>query len=326
MNNNKIIEINAFWEQGTFSSFRGVNNTRINYAHFTHKPAAQKIVISPGRCESYLKYKEHIFELYENGYSIYIVDHRGQGLSERLITQTHKGHVERFDDYANDLHHFITTIVNPNRTTPLPYLIAHSMGSAISLRMFQLYPKVIHKAVLLSPMIAINTSKIPDFVAVLFVRIMNKINKCLSNQPWYFFGQSSFQVRPFQHNRQTHCQQRYNAYLTLYKECERIQLGGVTINWLNEAFKTEKKLLKNLHKIETPLCVMQASKDRVIDNHKLKAFCKKLHHLSPRIISKDPTLINQARHELLFEKDSIRDHVFSVILDFFNEPSEVCGS
>jgi lysophospholipase len=57
------------------------------------------IIVSNGRTESFLKYKEVIYDLYTQGHSVFIVDHRGQGLSGRLLAGEAKkqmGHVRDF--------------------------------------------------------------------------------------------------------------------------------------------------------------------------------------------------------------------------------------
>ena len=84
---------------------------RINYATFIHNEVQESIVLVTGRTESYLKYQELAFDLYHQGYNVYIIDHRGQGLSQRLLKDNHKGYVKIFDDYAHDLKQFIDEVV-----------------------------------------------------------------------------------------------------------------------------------------------------------------------------------------------------------------------
>ncbi|XPF93414.1 alpha/beta fold hydrolase [Colwellia sp. RE-S-Sl-9] len=316
-NDTSAHEQEAFWSQGEFQSFIGKNNLTLHYAHFFNKIGAPVIVIASGRSESYLKYKETIFELYQQGYSVFILDHRGQGLSERMLINTHKGYIEDFDDYAHDLYQFITTIVNPASVDSAPYLLAHSMGCAISLRMFQLFPQVVKKAVLLSPMIAINTGILPHFLASFIVNIGRVINHIFSNEPWFFIGLSRYKAKPFYDNQLTHCKKRYQKTINLYEEETSIQLGGVTIHWLSEALKAEHNIFSNLDKIHTPLCVFQAGNDNIVDNKKQNLFCDELNQLAPQLSAKTPIVIEGAWHELLFETDEIRTQVITKTLQFF---------
>lgn len=318
MSNNETYALEDFWKIGCFSFFKGKNDLSIQYAHFDNGSKSPVIVISPGRCESYLKYKENIFDLYQSGYSIFILDHRGQGLSERLLTNGYKGYVHCFDDYADDLYLFITTVVISYSGGTLPYLLAHSMGSTISLRMFQLYPKIVEKAVLLSPMIAINTGGLPNILAVYIITLTKQINRFLSKTPWYFIGQSDYKAKPFKNNSQTHCESRYERFVNTYKKHRQIQLGGVTVHWLYEAFKTERKIFSNLNKINTPICMLQAGNDSIVDNKKQKQFCQALHNISSKLIAEEPIIIQGAFHELLFEKDNMRSESLTRTLQFFS--------
>ncbi|WP_076417769.1 alpha/beta fold hydrolase [Colwellia sp. UCD-KL20] len=309
-------ELKEFWSQGDFQSFTGKNTITIRYAHFSNKTGSPTVVISSGRSESYLKYKNIIFELHQQGYSIFILDHRGQGLSQRMLSNTHKGYVERFDDYAHDLHQFITSIVNPTSTNSLPYLLAHSMGCAISLRMFQLFPQVVKKAALLSPMIAINTGVLPHFLARFIVNIGRVINHIFSNEPWFFIGLSAYKAKAFHNNQLTHCKKRYKSTINLYEENTNIQLGGVTFHWLSEALKAEHNIFSDLDKIHTPLCIFQAANDNIVDNKKQDIFCDELNQLAPHLSAKSPIVIEGAWHELLFETDEIRTKVLTRALQF----------
>ena len=313
--------LEVFWQQGVFDYFSGFNNLNIHYAKFKNTEKSPVIVISPGRCESYLKYQETIYELFQLGYSIFILDHRGQGFSDRMLTNHHKGYVEHFDDYPKDLHQFITTIVNPESANTAPFLLAHSMGCAITLRMLQLYPNpnIIQCAALLSPMIAINTGGLTHRFSTLIINVLLKINRICSAQPWYFIGQSNYKAKPYSQNKLTHCKSRYYNFINLYKKNKQIQLGGVTIHWLDQAFKTESQIFTQLNKIQTPLIVIQAGDDCIVDNLKQNIFCEQLNQISSRIISKAPVTIKGAYHELLFETDSVRTETLARVLQFFDD-------
>ena len=67
--------ISPFWlahvHQGSFNSD---DNIHIAYAFCICPNAKATIVISPGRTEAYLKYQELTFDLYHNGYSVFIME------------------------------------------------------------------------------------------------------------------------------------------------------------------------------------------------------------------------------------------------------------
>lgn len=317
--NDYINNIDLFWQSGTFDSFEGCDSHRIEYAYFYNENHNSTIVISPGRCEGYLKYKEVVFDLFENKYNVFIVDHRGQGLSQRTLKNTHKGYVEKFDIYAIDLHTFIQRVVIP-KANELPYLLGHSMGCAIAARMFQICDKVVKSAVLLSPMIAINSGPLPYPLAKLIVSSGHKLNKFLApNNPWYFLGQNNYQATPFERNVLTHSTCRYNRFIELYIENTQLQLGGVTFQWLSEAIKNETNLFKDIQSTNTPIVVIQAGNDTVVNNQQQYNFCEKLKAISSATVKTNLFVIEGARHELLFETDNIRIETFKYILTHFSQ-------
>ena len=94
-------KIEQLWVTGLAGSFEGVDSVdsdeyvraserrrrrikEIRYRKFEVENQKGAIVISSGRTECMLKYKEVVFELTKEGYSVYIFDHRGQGFSDRL--------------------------------------------------------------------------------------------------------------------------------------------------------------------------------------------------------------------------------------------------
>ena len=314
------MKLNKLWQSGSFSQFNGVNNIMIKYARFCNKKHTKCLVISSGRSESYLKYEELITELFHQGFDIFILDHRGQGLSERMLKNTHKGYVEHFNDYAEDLNTFITSIVEPHCLTKQKaiYLLAHSMGSTIALRYFQLYKHPIKAAVLSSPMITFNQGVLPLWLTKIIIKSAQFINQTLSKTPWYFIGQGDYCAKAFEENLLTHSTSRYQKFITLYQQKPQIQLGGVTIKWLSESLKARDAIFTHLAKLTLPIQVIQSGADKVVDNKAQDDFCQQLHQLNPTSCPNGkPVIINQAKHELFIEADDYRNKTIKAALNWF---------
>lgn len=117
---------------------------RVRYSRFGCTVGANgAIVISPGRTESSVEYYETALDFIALGYGpVYAVDHRGQGLSPRLLPDLSKGHVEAFEDYVADFAIVVDAVraelaeLNSGREPPL-FFISNSMGGAIGLGYFQ---------------------------------------------------------------------------------------------------------------------------------------------------------------------------------------------
>ncbi|NQZ82882.1 MAG: alpha/beta fold hydrolase [Colwellia sp.] len=316
--------IEKWWQQVNLGEFTGVDNIRINYAYFTQKENKRGLVISPGRCESFLKYKELCYDFSRQGYNIYILDHRGQGTSQRILSNKHKGYVQHFDHYAQDLHTFISTVINSkkkqNVASKPPYLLAHSMGGAIAIRMLELYPKSVCAALLSSPMVAINSGRIPSWLTGFLVKSAQSINELMDKEFWYFFGQKDYQTTLFSENNLMQSEARYQQFIDLYQSQPEIQLGGVTIHWLNEAIKAEKAIFKSVSNLKTPIRILQAGNDTIVDNNAQRAFCKKLHQSKSQYCPDEkPVVINGARHELFFEQDQYRNKALNYCLEWFDQ-------
>jgi len=99
------------------------------------------ILLLNGRREFMEKYSETIDELNHKGFNVYSLDWRGQGLSSRMLANRHKGFIDDYDVYLNDLNLLVTKIVKPESVHPL-IIIAHSMGGHIALRFMHDHPEV----------------------------------------------------------------------------------------------------------------------------------------------------------------------------------------
>lgn len=59
------------------------------------------MILVNGRAENMLKWTELAYDFYQQGYDVLLFDHRGQGYSQRIISQ--KGHLDEFRFYTDDM-------------------------------------------------------------------------------------------------------------------------------------------------------------------------------------------------------------------------------
>lgn len=69
----------------------GVGEIPVRFVRFRDEKNDRVIVVCPGRIESYIKYAELAYDLFHLGFDVLIIDHRGQGLSGRMLPDTHRG-------------------------------------------------------------------------------------------------------------------------------------------------------------------------------------------------------------------------------------------
>lgn len=313
----------SFWDSALFDHFKGVDMITVEFVYFKQpNKDGDNIIIVPGRGESYQKYQHIAFYFFNQGYNIFIIDHRGQGYSQRLLNNKHKGYVKKFQDYVDDLALFVSNIVMKNNHKT-PYLLAHSMGGAIATRYMQDYPYAIKAAVLSCPMLGFNTGILPKFIAKRLVGSLLTLNNWLGATPWYFLGQHNYKVKCFSKNMLTHSVSRYQKFVTLYTSNKRIQLGGVTNHWLVESIKAQQTIFAHLDKLKTPITVFNASADKIVCQKAQQKFCQTLHSIAPTSYPvKNPVTFNGAYHELFFEIDEYRDKAIKHSLDWFQQHSQ----
>ncbi|MEW9797398.1 alpha/beta fold hydrolase [Alteromonas sp. CYL-A6] len=313
LNEHFTTTLNDFWEnqveQGTFM---GKDNITVHYAWCIPAQARHTVVISSGRIESLLKYKELIYDLYQNGFAVFIPDHRGQGLSGRMTQDRQHGYVDSFDDYVDDLLAFCRDIVLP-RQVGKRYLLCHSMGGAIGALTLIREPDFFDKAVLASPMFGVRPA-LPVWLSDLLIGVGLRWNRLRKRQSGYFFGQTPYVAFPYSLNKLTHSKIRYALFRQLYDDHPQIQLGGVTSEWLDAAQQAMDAIERHARTITTPLLVFSADGDTIIDNRRQRRVVTTIPDVTLKIIP-------HAHHELFNESDEYRNPVLSDIFDFFHADS-----
>ncbi|CAG8947846.1 unnamed protein product [Penicillium salamii] len=262
-----------FWHSREELEFTGVGNLTLRYVRFTSPQHKRVILIVPGRIESYIKYPALAYDLFHCGFDVVILDHRGQGRSDRLLEDSHRGHVAEFTHYVDDLETlYLKEIISGHYQQR--YALAHSMGGAILTLFLARQPQAFHAAALLAPLFGIN--------------------------------------------RLTHSTERYRRNLRFYADDPAIRVGGPTYHWVREGIHAGRNIISQVDKITTPLLLLQASDDRVVDNRSQDLFCAAMAAAGHPCEGNKPRVIDGARHEILFEKDEMRAEALNAVVDFFS--------
>ncbi len=269
-------------------------------------------ILLHGRAEFIEKYKCIAVHLQKKGFHIVSFDWRGQGLSSREVLNTHKGHIDTFDDYIEDLERFYAAIIQPYN---LPVnILAHSMGGHIGLRFISRHPDKIRKAVLASPMIDI---AIPTIVKPISKLLSNRVSRTFFSKS-YAAGTGNYSAKKakFKGNRLCHDPEKYWILHEEIANNPDLAIGGVTWAWLNAAFESIKELnrLETIQKISTPILMLSAQKDTVVSSRAQKKLSEKLPNC--KFLS-----IKGAFHELLFEENRIHNQLWDAFDRFIFESS-----
>ncbi len=295
-------EQQAMWSQVTESVIK-MGDINLAYSFIEHPKSQKAIVISNGRIESYLKYQELIFDLYRQGYSIFTLDHRGQGLSSRTTQNPQQGHIDRFETYINDFAHFIDMVVKPKNYHDL-FLVAHSMGSTIGTLYMDKHPETFKAAAFSAPMYGIKLPVGSRFIHWL-AQLLDTTDS--NKEPDYVLGGSDYKDVKFAKNDLTHCQLRYENYKKLYQQHPELQVGSPTNRWLHESIDAGERAILAAQQSPVPILILQADEDTVVDNL-----------AQSRAVGGLCQLINipHARHEVFMEKDESRNFAIDALLKF----------
>jgi lysophospholipase len=255
------------------------------------------VCILQGRAEFIEKYFEVAAELLERGFAVVAFDWRGQGQSGRQVRNAYKGHVRSFAHYRRDLEAVRDQVLVP--LTPGPHFaLAHSMGGAIALQAAYEGWLPFQRLVAVAPMVAL--CMVRSRLAPAFARMMTLAGFGSAFVPGG--GETSLSKKPFKGNRLTSDPVRYARNANAAAAIGKGAIGDPTIAWVNAAFRLMRRFADPRYpiRIRLPILIIGAGADPVCATPATERFASRLK--AGRII-----VLPGARHEILMEKDEIRE-------------------
>lgn len=274
-------------------------------------PARRICVLLNGLTEFIEKYEEVAGELLARGFTVASFDWRGQGESARPLEDSRKAHVDDFAEFDADLTAFLDQIVRPLGDAPRIGL-AHSMGAHILLRRLHDRPHDVAAAVLCAPMLAVRTGQYPMW----FTRALTALFNFHSPSVAFVWGSEERDplTVPFSDNRVTSDPARFARTQKFLREHPEMRICGPTFGWLSAAFRSMDRMQQTgfAEAIETPLLVVGARRDQVVDIEAIHDFAQRLPHA--RYVE-----LADAEHEILMESDPIRAQFWKEFDRFMKE-------
>jgi lysophospholipase len=285
------------------ASVRAVDGVKLRAAHWAPPvPPRGTVAILGGRAEFIEKYFETIQQLLDRGFAVAAMDWRGQGGSARQLRNPRKGHIDDFSLYERDLDALVSEVLGPS--CPRPWFgLCHSMGGAILLAVARAGRSPFERLVMTSPMIALASLTRPGlarFVAV----ALDAIGLGGAFAPGG--GSKIVSAAPFEGNPLTSDPERYARTVGVIAADPTIGLGWPTVGWLHAAFRlmSEFEDPNFPRRTVTPILVIAAGADRVVDTRATERFASRLR--AGRLI-----VIDRAEHELMVERDVFRDRFWA---------------
>jgi lysophospholipase len=296
----KLVSIpaNPVPEGAVLAMLRTPDGVTLRTARWAPPPGRKGTVcIFHGRGEFIEKYYETVRDLRDRGFAVATFDWRGQGLSDRMLSDRHKGYVRSFAQYDTDLESFMREIVLPD--CPPPYFaLCHSTGAAVLMRAAARGERWFDRMVFTAPLIRL--ARLPlGRLAPLVVRTL----RYLGLGGMYIGGRHGQVVamQPFVGNILTSDPVRYARVAAVIEAEPDLAIGGPTVAWTDAAFRVMKEFneIGFPDRIRQPILIVAAGRDRITSTPAIENFAIHLRAGSHLIIS-------GALHEVMMEQDSYR--------------------
>jgi lysophospholipase len=298
------IEGNPIPEGASVGQMVTADGVNLRYATFTRTRYSLKgtVIILNGRNECIEKYFETVRDLNKRGFMAATFDWRGQGGSDRLIDDPHKGYVKSFDDYVSDLDQFFTEVVLPDCRGPY-FILGHSTGALAALLASPLLVNRVQRMVLCAPLIELADKSLSQSA----IRLLSGALRLAGLGKRYMVGGSRpRETQPFIGNKLTSDPERYRRNSKLYEEHPLLGLGGPTVTWVSAACRAMAEVIdpEFVVKIQVPALIIAAGNDRVVSTPAIENFVRGLR--SGALVT-----IDGASHEVLQEADTFREQLFA---------------
>ncbi len=288
----------------SFARVDGLDIRTAVFPSFNPQPRGTVILV-PGRTEFIEKYLETIKDLRNRGFCVFIMDHRGQGLSTRLLEDPLKSYVRKFGDYARDLVELLGTY---KEELPRPHvMLGHSMGGCIGLQ--AMLRGMVHPdaAIMNAPMLSLAGLEQPGVPEILsFLSIIGLSKRPIPMQP-----QSRGIAIDFKGNKLTSDRKRYELWRSYFDLHDNVRVAGPTYGWIRGAVGAMREVVSNARKLQAPTLIVQPGADPIVIAEDIKKFAEKA--------GAEFLMIQGALHETLLEQDQFRDQFFEAFDVFLSE-------
>ena len=221
---------------GNIKTSDGVN---LRFARFAPPPGRKgTVVVLQGRAEFIEKYFETVRDLRARGFAVATFDWRGQGLSDRRLSDRRKGYVRDFSQYATDLDTVMAQVVLPDCPPPI-YCLAHSMGAAVVIRACHSGRRWFDRVVLSAPMIGLPPGRLRTMTGTL-ARLLRYMGRGGAYVP--SGGPEPSGAENFLGNLLTSDPVRYARNAAVLEVEPALGLGAPTVAWTDAALKQMKQL------------------------------------------------------------------------------------
>lgn len=250
------------------------------------------VIVLPGRTEYVEKYGKVVGRLTARGFSVAVLDWRGQGLSDRDPPFPELGHVDDFRAYLLDLDALLAAPEIAAGPRPL-LMLCHSMGGCVGLRAL-VERHDFAGSIFSAPMWGIRVGRAAGLLVRPLTGAASWIGLGRRPMPGSGLGnRGGVEGNPL--TTDLNAFQAAERQVTLHPE---LGLGPPSIRWISAAFR-EMAALRRLPSPGHPMLGFLGSEERVVEP---QAVIARFGQASDAELVRCPG----ARHEILMEREEIQ--------------------
>lgn len=278
----------SFWQAGDGWQIR-----RMDWPQPIGVAVRGSLLFAGGRGDFIEKYLEPLAHWHGLGWSICSFDWRGQGDSRGGIKG---GHLDSFDPLVRDGSDLMRQWAGGG---PGPRVaIGQSMGGHLLLRILAEQDTALSAAVLIAPMMGINTNPAPVWAGEALAQSMSLVG--MGRIPAWSENEEKSFAGSTRQRFLTSCEERYSDELWWLQQQPDFALGAPSWGWLNAAYRSMASLTAEaIGSVDLPVLLVATEQDRLVSADAIRRAAE----LLPR---SELLMFPDAAHEILRERDAIR--------------------
>lgn len=271
------------------------------------QPCKGTVLLLHGRTEYIEKMFETVEDLRNEGFEVLTFDWRGQGGASRLLDDPRRGFVEHFDQYGIDLETIVSRIMLPDCRAPY-FVLAHSTGALVAMLAAPQYTNRFRRLVLCSPLLGLGQQIIPNAAIKWISGAMHLLGL---GHTYLAGGATPKENQRFAGNKFTSDTRRFGRNSDFATHNRELTIGGPTASWVFSACSAMEKAVSPdfFNTITIPTLFIYGSLDKVIDLNVVEQTARQMR-------SGSSLAINGGKHELLHERDEIRQQALAAFFAF----------
>jgi lysophospholipase len=289
----------------TFAAADGWPLRRMDWRPDDGGPARGRLLFAGGRGDFIEKYLETYRWWHGRGWTVTAFDWRGQGRSRR---DGESGSAD-FALRARDLAGLIAAWRAEGGGRHVA--VGHSMGGHLLLRTLIEAKPALDAAVLVAPMLLVNSAPVPAWLAPRLCAAMVRAGR---GDRTVWRPPAAVPVGSQRQRFLTHSVERYADELWWWGEAPAFSIGTPSWRWIGESYRSARASFTpaRLGAVEVPILLLAAEKDRLVSTAAIRRAARLLPHATLH-------LYPDSAHEILRETDAVRRDALARIDAFLDE-------